>query len=1216
MLFSLLVVQLLTGRLESPVTDRAELLGKQALQRGSEPRGAASLIRLRAMLDDVDDLNLLAEPFAQLVSRRSTDERVRVLAQMFLADVERTRGRTVKAQDMIRDLGFVQDWQVVGSFENEGKGGCDTDFGPESSTDVKATYPAKGREVQWHKLPGHTVDGFVDLSTIVRPTTEAVVYALTFLQTEAELRATLSLGTSGGFRAYVNGVKVASSDRYNQARVDQQRVQVTLRKGLNRVLLKVCQETGQLGFFFRAEKADFARGSLTVALPEVVPPLERGSMPGPAKVATLSELLEARVKASPNDAELRGDYATVLAWSRAFEDKEHTATVEAEKAADAKPSDLELQRLAASLQWEDINQRRRYLNRALAIAPKSPWARLDMAQHEFNREHAGLALKLANELIEELPGFAGAQLLKIRALDNLGMLAAASKASDAAFAKLNFVPGVAREALSQSRRLDRLNEAIARSRMVLALRFDDLNTRRGLASMLADAGQVDEAAEQYRKVLSLDPFDLQTMLRLAELLAANSKATDGRVLFDQARALAPDEPEVYERQGRALLHASLKDEALAAFTKSLQLRPQNPALKETVRSMRGDDLGDSSPYALPLSPLLEEAKSLKNTSDAVYLADVTATHVQLSGLASRFNQAVVKVMTERGLEAFRQLPITYSPDRQEVRVIKARITKPDGSVVDSFGDQDRNINEPWTGMYYDARARILSFPALEINDVLEVQWRLDDTAVENLLSDYWGDVDAVQSVFPKMHYAYVVDMPKSRPLYFNTQSLSKAVKAESRPSEADRTVYSFTASNVAKVIPEPQMPGWAEVASPLHVSTYKSWEDVGRFWWGLVRDQLTPNDELRKTVDQVLKGIDRKDEAKVVAAIYGFVVTNTRYVALEFGIHSFKPYRVDRVLARRFGDCKDKAALMVAMLKLANVDARLVLLRMRNLGTLSAEPASLAAFNHAIAYVPSLKLYLDGTAEFYGSRELPGADRVANVLIVEPDGKSQFLTTPEASPEDNLGTSTVEAVLKSDGSATAKGSVVTRGLSAPEVRRDYQTAATRQSVFESKWSQIFPGVTASEVTLSDPKQLEQPVTLGFSMSMPRFAEAAPGTLRFYPFGGSRVFTQVLAPLTERTWDVVFPGVWVDRQAWTYTLPAGWSMTEVPADSVETSPFGSLTIKVKKLEGNKLLVEGEMVMSKARITAKEYPAFRSWLMRVDQAYAKKLVVQRSAQTAAR
>ena len=50
---------------------------------------------------------------------------------------------------------------------------------------------------------------------------------------------------------------------------------------------------------------------------------------------------------------------------------------------------------------------------------------------------------------------------------------------------------------------------------------------------------------------------------------------------------------------------------------------------------------------------------------------------------------------------------------------------------------------------------------------------------------------------------------------------------------------------------------------------------------------------------------------------------------------------------------------------------------MRQLGAIPAEPASLAAFNHAIVYVPSLDLYLDGTAEFHGATELPSADRRA-----------------------------------------------------------------------------------------------------------------------------------------------------------------------------------------------------------------------------------------------
>jgi hypothetical protein len=429
-------------------------------------------------------------------------------------------------------------------------------------------------------------------------------------------------------------------------------------------------------------------------------------------------------------------------------------------------------------------------------------------------------------------------------------------------------------------------------------------------------------------------------------------------------------------------------------------------------------------------------------------------------------------------------------------------------------------------------------------------------------------------------------------------------------------VYRFEADGVARVIPEPNMPGYAEVATPLHLSTYQNWEQVGRYYWGLVRDQLVPNEELKRAVETALKGVDRKDEAKVVAALYGFVVTNTRYVALEFGIHGYKPYRVDRILARRFGDCKDKASLIHAMLKVAGVDSRLVLLRMRNLGTLAPEVASLAAFNHAIVYVPKLDLYLDGTAEFHGSRELPSADRVANVLIVEPEAPSRFLTTPEAAPEENTTSISVEVTLKPDGSATSKGQLSARGQGAPELRRQYETPGTRVVTFEQQWAQSYPGVKAAEVTVSDPKDLESPMSVKFAAAMPRYAEAGPGMVRFFPFGSSRQFTQALAPLSERTSDLVFPGVWVNELETTYTFPANWTVNEVPSDVLEESPFGTLKISASRLDGNKLRVTGRLVMAKARITAKEYGAYRAWLMRVDQAFSRKLAAQQGGQTASR
>jgi cellulose synthase operon protein C len=1211
----LLLPLALLARLDSPVTDRAEALAKVALKQGGDARGAAPLIRLHGLLDEVDDLNLLAEPYANLVFRRNTHPDVRALARYFYAELERARGRTSRGGDMLEPLGFMQDFYVVGGFDNEGKQGCDTDWGPEAAVDLKATYPAKTREAGWRRLPAKNPDGYVDLSTLIRPQTEVVAYALGFLQAEKETSVELSIGASGAFRLFVNGVKALSEDRYNLPRPDQARVQVRLRKGVNRVMLKVCQESGPLGFYLRQERARGAPAQARPVLPDPIPPLEKGPAPAPSALATLTDLLERQVRQSPNDPELRADYATVLEATLAFPAREHTALVEAQKAADAAPTNAALQLGAALREREDANARRRYLERALQADPKFPWARLELARHELAMDHPELALAFADGLLAEFPRFAGAYLVKARAHEALQERVSALATLESAFEKLQHVPPIAREGAAASRRMERLPEAEGRLRMAMALRFDDNQSRRSLASQLADVGRIDDAAGLWDQVLALEPYDNGARIRLGELLLANGQEERGLKAFADARLFGPDDADVHEREGRALLHLGKKDESLAAITRSLTLRPQNPGLKELSRVLRGEDSSLGAPNALPLGPLLEEAKGITG-EDAVVLAEVTSVRVQASGLSSRFSQLAVKVLSQRAVDNYRELPIVYSPDRQEVKVLRARITRPDGSVLDSFGDQDRHMNEPWTGMYYDARARVLSFPQLAAGDVLEVQWRLEDNALDNLLSDYWGDVDVMQSLHKKLRYRYVVEMPAGRQLFWNKAALPAWVTASQSPGPDGRTVYRFEARNVPRVVPEPNMPGWAEVAATLHLSTYQTWDQVGRYWWGLVREQLTPNDELKKTVDKVLNGIDRKDTRKVVSALYSFVVTNTRYVALEFGIHGFKPYRVDRVLARRFGDCKDKASLIVAMLKLAGVESKLVLLRMRHLGRLGPEPASLAAFNHAIAYVPSLGLYLDGTAEFHGPAELPASDRVANVLIVEPDKASVFSTTPEAKADDNATTLSLEVALKTDGSAEASGESVVVGQAAPELRRAFQAPATRKNVFEQGWAQTLPGLTVHEVNVSDTAKLDVPLSVTFRLSTPRYAEAGPGLLRFFPLGAGRAFTQVLAPLAERKSEAVYPGVWANTFTFRYALPGGYAIEAMPEDVEERSPFGRVKLSAR-MESGKLVVRGEIALEVARVSPTDYPAFRAWLGKVDQTFSRKLTArQQGGQSASR
>jgi tetratricopeptide (TPR) repeat protein/transglutaminase-like putative cysteine protease len=1188
---------------DDPLPGEAKVRAQEVLRQARNPRGVAALIRLRALRDELADPSLVDSTVQRVARDAGAHPFTRTAARQMLAEIDLTQGRIESAAKRINGLGYIQDVFVLGGFDNDGKGGCETDFGPEKKLDLKASYPAKGHEARWRPMAERSGDGGVDLGAALRPNKAVVAYALALLDEKAARRAVLDLGTSGAYRLWVNGEKVASDDAYHPARPDQERLSVQLRAGVNRLLLKVCHDEGALGFYLRDEAA-----AARPVHPDHLGPPPVGAV-APKRLPTLVRILEAQVKAHPDDAQLRGDFARVLEATQAFEVREHTDAVQAERAAaDAAQQgrdDARLELLAARLQHDD-NVRRRHVEAAVAADPGLAEAQLALAHAELSQSHPDRARQLLESLVRRWPGFLAAQLTLARAEDELGDSVSATQRVESLADAAARTPDAARDRVRAARRLDRNDEAVQRLRAFLSARPGEGSSLALLAELLADQGQVDGAVDALRRALRLSPTDNGLRLRLAELLASNGRVDEGVVLFQQAEALCPDEPEVYERKGRSLLYAGRKDAALEAFERSLVLRPQNPGLKEAVRALRGGDAGAAGPsLALDVRPLIREADSY--AEDAVTLVDNTYVRVQQSGLSSRFHQMAVKVFTRRGADAFRSFPITYSPSREEVRILRARITKPDGSLVESFGDTNRSLNEPWSGMYYDAQAKMLSFPGLAPGDLLEIQYRLEDTASDNLLSDYWGDLAYVQGITPKLRWQFVVDMPAGRSLYWNEKTLPPGVSAKHENAPDGRVLYRFEEARVSRVTPEPGMPGWSEVATTLHVSTYRSWDDVGRYYWSLIRDQLVPDDSVRRAVEAALKGVDRKDTRAVVRTLYEYVVKNTRYVALEFGIHGYKPYRVDRVLARRFGDCKDKAALLYAMLGVAGVDSRIVLLRMRQLGNIAPEPASLAVFNHAIVWVPSLDWYLDGTAEFHGATELPPSDRRASILVIESGGRSRFTVTPEARAEDNVTDVELELALRPGGGAEVKGESRVRGSAAPEYRRSYQSAATRRSAFEQGWAQTFPGLSVDKVSISDPTRLDQDVALDYQLNIPRYAEVGGDTLRFFPFGSRRGYLETYAGLAERRGDLVLDGPSVSRFTFRYRLPKGWSVDGLPPDVSSTGQFGQLTVKYS-VEPGVLVCRGELIFSRDRIPAQDYPAFRAFVAQIDQAFSRKVLVR--------
>ena len=297
-------------------------------RRHADPAAIAPLLRLRELEPILPDLGKAAAVYRSVADDPRAHAEVRSLARWYLAGVEESRGNRDRAREERRRLGFLQGWWIAGPFDNEGRAGFARAFPPETSIDLEARFPGKVREVGWRALPPELEwSGIANLGTAVRPQHEAVVYALAVPEVAREQRARLWIGASGAVRVWVNGVKVLEDAAYHPARLDQAAVEVTLRRGPNRILVKLAQDRGEMAIAVRLTDLRGAPVGVVPARMPPLPPLQAGPAPRPVPVPSLVSALSARAAKAKGAAEGRArmDLAAALGEKLSEDMAEHAA---------------------------------------------------------------------------------------------------------------------------------------------------------------------------------------------------------------------------------------------------------------------------------------------------------------------------------------------------------------------------------------------------------------------------------------------------------------------------------------------------------------------------------------------------------------------------------------------------------------------------------------------------------------------------------------------------------------------------------------------------------------------------------------------------------------------------------------------------------------------------------------------------------------------------
>jgi tetratricopeptide (TPR) repeat protein len=1175
----------------------------------SSPSAALLIPEMAGLWDDEDPQQVLAA-VERVAADRRTPSWVAGYARWVQAMALLRLGRVEDASRIVQSLGFVQEWMVVGPFDNDNEAGFEEAYPPEErlgqALDVSATYTGRLRPVTWRQLSRDLAqpDGSVELGEVLDPHESSCAYLATALVARGPARAAIRLGSDGAVRVWLNGVSVYSDDGDRAATPDRAAAGVMLQRGRNQLVVKSCNVTGPWSLYLRLTQPDgrpLAGWSVDPTVLGTAPPRGRDGFEVPSFWSYFFDQVggaepdtggegEAAPAVAPADVPARAhaELARFLARFGGDDPSEHRARDEARAAVDAEPSAHNLKLLAEL--HSDRNERLRSLRRALEVEPDDVETLMALAGELANGPHPEDALEPIARVERIDPGNVHAALARLDVLESFGLhqtalsMARELAARNPTSRVLAVLRGLANRAGNVEVEEGAVRQVFESNRASIALREE-------LAQRHAERRENDQAIELLRGGLAFSPASTSLRGELSTVLEAAGQIDAALELRRDAIEIRPDDGELHEALAHLLDRMGRSDEAVTEARRSLELRPENPWLRQWLSVVSREDRFEVPYIEEPDAFLARRGQG--SGYDVRTLLDLQVRKVHPSGQSDQFRQLVFEAVTIQGAHDLATYSVAFTPHRQRLTIERARIHLPDGTTREATQRSTRDVYDASIRMYYDLRVTTVSFGDIQPGDVVEIRYRISDVGRSNELGSYFGELSLLQEMRPCAREAYVLLVPPDRDVHFNEPALASL---QHRTRALDGEVeHVWEATDVPAISAENDMPPLAESAPVLLVSTYDSWEELGRWYWTLVRDQLELDSGQRARAEELVRGATTDLER--VRAIHRHVVQSVRYVALEFGVHRFKPYRVADIERRGFGDCKDQASLMIALLEHVGVEAEIVLLRTRNLGNIVASPPSLEVFNHAIVYVPSLGLYIDPTAERVAVGDLPSGDQGVMTLRVG-ESSVTFGTTPMARPQDQMRRVRLSLELDRDGNARGALEMQTTGWLAGASRAQLDDPANRVNHLEQLLSRYLRGVRVSDVETSDVAELDTDNDVTASVEVPSYARQDGADLSFAASIAPPLTSLVNLP--ERQHDLVLgpPLGWTEEVV--LRLPPGFTPTSLPEPVTIESPIATFDISVTAAPARTVMIRSSIMWLAERVTPEQYPELRRFVEGVTQA----------------
>lgn len=601
-----------------------------------------------------------------------------------------------------------------------------------------------------------------------------------------------------------------------------------------------------------------------------------------------------------------------------------------------------------------------------------------------------------------------------------------------------------------------------------------------------------------------------------------------------------------------------------------------------------------TPFATDLKALARAAAKVPAApdADATILIEDGKYSYDAQGRLTLTLRRVSRVERDAAADWLGTYSWVWVPWYQARPQVRARVLAPDGTAreLDATTVEERPFGGDNALEFSDRRLLRAPLPGVSAGAIVEIQTTQTETAsffpagrLDEFLLALNLDARLVR---------LEIEAPASLPLQVKVLD---APGVEPRRSVAGGVAtITVERRNVAGLPDDEESapPGWPRA----EIATGRSWNEVAGAYAKIV-DQAVARADVADLAREA-RG-DATTPADIAARLVDRVHRDVRYASVSFGDASILPRDPGETRARQFGDCKDQATLLVALLRASGVPAHVALLRAGE--GIDVDPALPGlSFNHAIVYVPGKPaLWIDPTDRYARAGEVPVADQGRRALVAAPDTR-ELITTPISRAADNR--RVIERIYTLAEQGPARAVEITRrtGWLESEYRayRDSADLKADRDHLQEYVEKVFAAKKLEALKATPPRDLSVPCELRLEASGAERGFTSDKKAEVFVFPASPlgslpdILTSKPATGAERHAPYVLPQP-VDIDIVTRAAPPPGYVSRALPDTrrIDAGPFHAITEFARAADGS---VSARTRMSVERVTLApaEFDAVRS------------------------